>query len=442
MAAIRSRIGDIQLRLGRATEAEASYTESAKTYDTLRATRPTSIPLLLAHAKAWNRLGVAYSQHSQVWEAFRAHHEAIRLLEETQADHEALEVQLELGQSLILADTVFIRSGTSEVMSEMFRDMGNRPPPPPGSTSSDRRPSGGNRDNFDRPRRGDDRPNRERPEGERNAGARVDRGPDPGSRPERGSGSTRLRPLDDWDKGSIKAVVLLEKLWSTHPTHPQVRLLLARAYRNRYYANRRRHIETQANHDLQTAIDHLTALGDSDPNSPTYRFELADLLCLPLASSKPQAQDAETTSRLERSIVLSEKLLSESPTIPEYQALLGMALRRLASIQQTAQHLDQSEASYLRAIEIQRPLAARYPSTSVHQVALVKSLAGLADLDQAQGQIAEATAGLDRAIQVIKDYLTRNGEDRLFRSLQDQLQKRRDKLQTPPSAEIPPAPAA
>ena len=385
---------------------------------------------------------MAYSQHSQVWEAFRAHHEAIRLLEETQADHEALEVQLELGQSLILADTVFIRSGASEVMSEMFRDMGNRPPPPPGSTSSDRRPSGGNRDNFDRPRRGDDRPNRERPEGERNPGAPVDRGPDPGSRPERGSGSTRQRSVDDWDKGSIKAVALLEKLWSTHPTHPQVRLLLARAYRNRYYANRRRHIEAQANLDLQTAIDHLTALGDSDPNSPTYRFELADLLCLPLAASLPQAHDAETTIRLERSIVLSEKLLSESPTIPEYQALLGMALRRLASIQQTAQHLDQSEASYLRAIEIQRPLAARYPSTSVHQVALVKSLAGLADLDQAQGQIAEATAGLDRAIQVIKDYLTRNGDDRLFKSLQDQLQKRRDKLQTPPSAEPPPAPAA
>ena len=441
MAAIRSRIGDIQLRLGRATEAEASYTESAKTYDTLRATRPTSIPLLLAHAKTWNHLGVAYSQHSQVWEAFRAHHEAIRLLEETQADHAAFEVQLELGQSLILADTVFIRSGASEVMSEMFRDMGNRPPPPPGSTSPDRRPSEGNRDNSDRSRRADDRLNRERPEGERNAGVRVGRDPDQGSRPVRGSGPTRQRPPDDWDKGSIKAVALLENLWTTHPTHPQVRLLLARAYRNRYYANRRRHIETQANLDLQTAIDHLTALGDSDPNSPTYRFELADLLCLPLASSMPQAQDAETTSRLERSIVLSEKLLSESPTIPEYQALLGMALRRLASIQQSAHQLDQAEAGYLRAIEIQRPLAARYPSNSLHQVAYMKSLAGLADLDKEQGQIAEATAGLDRAIQVLKDFLTRNGDDRLLKSLQDQLQKRRDKLQAPPSSEPPPAPA-
>ncbi len=437
MAAIRSRIGDIQLRLGRATEAEASYTESAKTYHTLRASYPTSIPLLLAHAKAWNRLGVAYSQHGQVMEAFGSHHEACRLLEETQADREALEVQLELGQSLILADTVFIRSGASEVMSEMFRDMGNRPPPPPGGTSTDRRPPEGNRDNPDRP-------NRERPEGERPDRDRVDRGPDrgprPDRRPDRGPGPSWQRSREDWDKGSIKAVVLLEKLWSAHPEHPQVRLLLARAYRNRYYANRRRHIETQANLDLQTAIDHLTALGESDPTSPTYRFELADLLCLPLASSMPQAQDAETVSRLERSIVLSEKLLHESPTIPEYQALLGMALRRLASIRQSAHHLDQAELGYRRAIEIQRPLAARYPSTSIHQVAYVKSLAGLSDLDKERGQIAVAQEGLDQAITVLKEFLTRNGEDRLLKSLQEQLQRRRNKLQSPGSPEPQPVP--
>ncbi len=445
MAAIRSRIGDIQLRLGRATEAEASYTESAKTYDTVRASHSTSIPLLLAHAKTWNHLGVAYSQHGQVMEAFGSHHEACRLLEETQADREALEVQLELAQSLILADTVFIRSGASEVMSEMFRDMGNRPPPPPGSYGPQRRPAEGNRDNPDRSRRGDDRdrPNRERPAGDRPDRERADRGRDRGMErgTERGPGPAWQRPRDDWDKGSIKAVALLEKLWAAHPSHPQVRLLLARAYRNRYYANRRRHIETQANLDLQTAIDHLTALGDSDPTSPTYRFELADLLCLPLASSTPQAHDAETIKRLEQSIALSEKLLHDSPTIPEYQALLGMALRRLASLQQSAHQLDQAEAGYLRAIEIQRPLAARYPSTSIHQVAYVKSLAGLADLDKVQGQIAEATAGLDRAIAVLKEFLTRNGEDRLLKSLQDQLQKRRDKLQAPPSAAPQPAPA-
>ena len=432
MAAIRSRIGDIQLRLGRATEAEASYTESAKTYETLRASRPTSIPLLLAHAKAWNRLGVAYSQQGQVMVAFGSHHEACRLLEETQADRDALEVQLELGQSLILADMVFIRSVASEVMSEMFRDMGNRPPPPPGGFGGERRDPTGNRDDANRPQRGEGR-------------ERSDRGPDAGRErgpePDRGPGPTGQRPRVDWDKGSLKAVALLEKLWFAHPDQPQVRLLLARAYRNRYYANRRRHIETQANFDLQTAIDHLTALGEADPTSPTYRFELADLLCLPLASSTPQAQDAETVRRLERSIVLSETLLSESPTIPEYQALLGMALRRLASIQQSAHQLDQAESGYRRAIEIQRPLAARFPSTSIHQVAYVKSLSGLSDLDKERGQIAAAQAGLDRAIAVLKDFLTRNGDDRLLKSLQDQLQKRRDKLQGPPSAEPQPAPA-
>ena len=438
MAAIRSRIGDIQLRLGRADEAQVSYGESANTYQTLRESRPTSVPLLLSHAKAWNRMGVAYSQRGQVMEAFGSHHHARELLEQSEADHNALEVQLELGQTLILADTVFIRSGASEVMQEMFRDIGNRPPPPPNGAGSTRRPFEGNRREGDRPRReqGRERPERDRAEGDLD---RTERGP------VRGPGPVWPRPPDDWDKGSDKAVALLEKLWSAHPEHPQVRLLLARAYRNRYYANRRRRVIEQANHDLQTAIDHMTALGETDPNSPTYRFELADLLCLPLATLSPQTLNEETISRLERSIALSEKLLSESPTIPEYQALLGMALRRLASIHQLANKIDIAESEYRRAIEIQRPLAARYPSTSMHQVAYVKSLAGLADLDKGRGQIAEAKDGLDRAVAVLQDYLTHHGEDQLMKSFQEQLQKRRNKFQEQmgqPSAEPATGPAS
>ncbi len=437
MAAIRSRIGDIQLRLGRMAEAEASYAESVKTYETLRSSRPTSIPLLLAHAKAWNRLGVAFSQRGQIQDAFGSHHEACRLLEETSSDKESLEVQLELGQSLILADTVFIRSGASEVMSEMFRDMGNRPPPPPNGLGQSRRASDEDRDNTTRPRRIEER---DRPEGDRE---RSDRGRDRG--PERGPGSQRRRPPDDWDKGSDKAVALLEKLWAAHPEHSQVRLLLSRAYRNRYSANRFRGRSEQANLDLQTAIDHLTVLGEIDPQSPTYRFELADLLCIPRASATPQALDEETLSRLERSIVLCEKLLSESPSIPEYQALLGTALRRIASIQQVANRIDTAEESYRRAIAIQRPLAVRYPSTNIHQVAYVKSLAGLADLDKGRGRIPEAAEGLDRAVAVLHDFLATHGEDHLLQSLKERLQKRREQLQDDtgqPSVVSPLPPAA
>ena len=435
MADTRSRIGDIQLQLGRGTEAVASYAESAKTYLSLCEASPHSIPLLIAHAKVWNRLGVAYSQSGQMMEAIEAHHHASQLLEETSADRETREVQLEIAQSLILADTVVIRTGTSEVMSElwaeMFREQGNRPPSPQNGFGPPRRRPDGDRGANRRPRReGDDqqtgrdhRPSRE--------GEPPDRGRDRG--PPRGPGTMWSGSPGDWDKGSVKAVALLEKLWATHPTDPQVRLLLARAHRNRYYANRRRHIIEQANLDLQTAIDHLTALGEAHPESPTYRFELADLLCLPFATATPQTLSEETISRLERSIALSETLLSESPTIPEYQALLGMALRRLASIHQSANKLELAETGYLRAIEIQRPLAARYPSTSLHQVAYVKSLAGLSDLHKGRGRVAEAREGLDRAIVVLQDFLNQHGDDRLLKSFKDRLEKRREKLLEPPA---------
>lgn len=420
MADIRSRIGDIQVRLGRTAEAIESYKASAQTFLTLQESRPNSLPLLLAHAKIWNRLGVALSQEGQVIEAFESHHHACKLLEENTINKDSLEVQLEIGQSLILADTVFIRSGASEVMAEMFRDRGNRPPPPPEGVGPTRRPRENEPEPIDRPSRegGQDRPSRE-------PGERVDR-----RESDRGGRPNWRRSINDWDKGSIKAVALLEKLWSENPNHLQVRLLLARAHRNRYYANRVRHMYDQANVDLQIAIEHMTALGELDPTSPTYRFELADLLCLPIASSAPEPLDEESISRLERSITISEKLLSESPTIPEYQAILGLALRRLASIHQAANKLDQADTGYRRAIEIQRPLAVRYPSTSIYQVAYVKSLAGLADLDKLRGNYPEAKEALDRAIVVLQDFLAKHEDDRVLRlsSYKKRLQERRDKI--------------
>jgi serine/threonine protein kinase len=411
MADIRSRIGDIQVRLGRTAEAEESYKASAQTYLTLRESRPSSLPLLLAHAKIWNRLGVAYSQSGRVVEAFEAHHHACQLLEENTIDKDSLEVQLEIGQSLILADTVFIRSGASEVMAEMFRDRGNRPPPPPEGIGPLSRPRENEPGQIERPPREND-------------GRGNPRDSDRGGR------SAWRRPINDWDKGSIRAVALLEKLWAEHPDHTQIRLLLASAHRNRYYANRVRHMYDQANVDLQIAIDHMTALGELDRNSPTYRFELADLLCLPIASSSPESLNEESISRLERSIAISEKLLSETPTIPEYQAILGLALRRLASIHQSANKLELADAEYRRAIEIQRPLAVRYPSTSVYQVAYVKSLAGLADLNKLRENYPEAKEALDRAIVVLQDFLDKHEDDRVLRlsSYKKRLQERRDKI--------------
>ena len=427
MADIHSRIGDIQLRLGRTTEAEESYKASAKTYLTLRKTRPMSLPLLLAQAKIWNRLGVTYSQSGQVFEAVEAHHHACQLLEENTIDKEALEVQLEISQSLILADAVFIRSGATEVMSEIMRDRGNRPPPPPEGVAPSRRSHDREPGEVERPGRDGDR-------------GRPPRGPDD----RRGNRSAWRRPMNDWDKGSHKAVALLEKLWADHPSQSQVRLLLAQAHRNRYYVNRFRQNYDDANADLQIAIDHMTALGESDPQSPTYRFELADLLCLPLASASSESLDEESISRLEHSIALSEKLLSESPTIPEYQAILGLALRRLASIQQAANKLELADAGYRRAIEIQRPLAVRYPSTSIYQVAYVKSLDGFADLNKQRDNCPEAKDALDRAIVVLQDFLDKHEDNRPLQFYKKRLQERRDKIAeklAKPSAEpmaVPP----
>lgn len=441
MASIQSRIGDTLLRLGRTTEAEQSYTASIKAYEQLRETHQGSVPLQLAQAKVWNRLGVALSQRGQIWQAIGAHQQAVRLLDEPDEQRETFDVQLEIAQSLILSDTVFMRSGMAEVASEVFRDRGNRPPPPP-PPEFPRQTERQALPRFPGPPALDVAPRQTLPGQPGRDGQQVAKNSQTGrSAPgfPRGSAPGRRPSPDDLEKGSLRAVQLLQKLRTDHPDHLQVRLLLARAYRNRYYACRFRQRHDEADEDLQTAIDHMTALGEHDPQSPTYRFELADLLCIPPAAAHPTGLDEESISRLERAIGLVEHLLSESPTIPEYQALLGLALRRLATIHSTAGKLDLAEREYRRAVDLQRPLSLRYPSTNFHQVAYVKSLAGLSDLYRQQDRLPESKDCLDRAIGVLQDFLDKRKQDRWMQSFQDELRKRRDNVleqQQHPSSQI------
>lgn len=441
MAAIRSRIGDIQLRLGRSEEARSSYLASAETYASLRSSRSETVALLLAHAKAYNRLGVAYSVEGKIGEAMESHQKAKELLESSQSSHDQFEVQLELAQTMILTDTVFVRSGAGESFVDMFR-AGERPPPPPNSN--------GNSGTNWRP---DGRPRGDRPSDRNAPGSSGDRGGQ-GERREFGGrgGSSRRRPPESWNRNLEQVVDYLEKLRSSHPSDTQVQLLLVRAYRNRHYALRMRFDFTRANSDLQTAIDLMTQLEGQDPHSPTYRFELADLLCIPPITKWSDTPDEETVHRLERAIQISEQLLSEAPSVPEYQTLLGSALRKLASVHFAAHMYDDARRGYRRAIELQKSLVMRYPTTRLHYVSYVNSLAGLADVDKEQGRLGEALNGLETAIAVMKDYSSAHEDDRWFMFHRERLERRLAQWvsppvspqepsgTTPPTIRIPPPP--
>lgn len=413
-ARIHRRIGDIHLQLGRADAAEAAYRQSESMYAKLRQFQPASIPLRIAHAECWNRLGVAMTQRGAGRTAFESHAQARAILSEPGYSN-VFEVQLELAETLLLIDTVFIRSGSYELVSAMFLE-GRRPPPPPNSSSTDSpatdgpRPNTGDRDR----RRGPDR---------------IDR--DPGR-------ELRPRGPDIWSRLSFEAVEILERLSQSQPINTQVKLLLSRAYRNRHYLHRRERQSDKARQDLQTAIDHMTSLGDASPESPTFRFELADLLCVPVPTDRPAEPDEESISRLERAITLLENLLNESPTIPEYQSLMGSALRRLAMIQLATNKQAQAESGYRRAIEIQGSLARRYPTTSLYQITYVKSLSGLADLLARTERSAESVVLLDRAVAVMDDFLVNHPEEFLVRPFKDRLTRRRDQIrsemgQSPPA---------
>ncbi len=400
-ASIHSRIGDIHFQLGRATEAEVAYRTSEATYSKLRMAQVNSIPLRVAHAECWNRLGVALAQRGDHGAAFEAHDEARKLLSDESLSNE-FDVQLGLANTLLLIDTVLVRSGGFELFMALYFEGGRRPPPPANSMTNRRPPE-------EEPRS----PASERSDRER----RRDRpGPRPSNWPE------------DLNRISNEAVTLLERLTQTHPDNNQVKLLLARAYRNRHFLHRRERNSDLARQDLQTAIDHLTALGEAAPESPTYRFELADMLCIPMLTFRPGQPDEETDSRLERAIAILEQLLSESPTIPEYQSLLGSAYRRLAVNHLAASKESQAETGFRRAIDIQGSLARRYPTTSLYQITYVRSLSGLADHLARSGQAAEAVALLDQAVVVLGDFLVRQPGEVLIRPFQERLTRRRDQI--------------
>ncbi len=311
------------------------------------------MPLLLEHAKAFNRLGVAYSVEGRIMEAFDAHHKARQLLEQSASNRDAFDVQLDLAETMILADTVFIRSGAVESFSALNRSSDR---PPPGANTSEgppRRPPPPD-GRFDgpwtwrsRPRTGTRRLRRKG----WNPTRRVEPRARHGGRP---AGETaRLSPQRFAGSPAVGAGLSQSPLRTADADGLK-----------------------RANSDLQTAVDLMTHLEEQDPKSPTYRFELADLLCIPPATSFSQTPDEETIHRLERAIQISEQLLSESPTVPEYQALLGSALKKLAAIEYLAQKYDPARVHYRRAIELQKSLVMRYPSTRLHHVAYVKLAGG------------------------------------------------------------------
>jgi tetratricopeptide (TPR) repeat protein len=386
-ASARRRVGDIQQRLGRFVEAEATYRDALQVYTALSVEEPDAVEWIVARGTILNEIGETASRRGAFMLAMEQHVEARRLLESSRAALASKTGRFELARTLMLLCSIASRNGVDSLDESLQPGPppGWRPPPEPGAPGAGR---------FAGPR---------------------------GRMPRSGSSFPGDR-REEWKDAIGSAIVLLQGLLAAEPGSPEYRLLLARSYREQARIARLGRDRALAEESLSTAIDHLDRLVTGFPTHPVYQAGLAEMLCTRLSFPGEPESDLAAVQRVERAVALSEELRAGYPHIPEYRFLSASALHRLASLAQDSGHPEQARDRYLLAIGFQEALTRQFPSVLQNSVALAESLQKLAEVERVLGHSALALSHLDAAITQLQRFPKGNAArflPFLIRRLQD-----------------------
>lgn len=409
-AIARKRVGDIQRRLGRFKEAEDTYRLALSAFETLSEQQTGNILFLIERARIRNEIGVSASQRGSMRGAFDQHFRAKRILEESEQVLESRDGRFELARTVGLVATIGDRSGVNTLMN-LMRNAGQPPgggaPARPSSRDSERRP------------------------GPPSGSGRGDRRPGEGHRR-----PSQRGPFRSWSEAVVGAsdqsLELLNGLLEDEPSNVEYRLALARAWRSRVNVGRATRDAELARQALGTAIQHFDELARDFPEQPLYRFELADTLCLrtprPPEGATPETiqpeNDAEARAR--RAVNLCEDLIETYANVAEYQALMGSALNRLATILRSQDRNEEAMDCFENSIVWQLPLADRYPTASLYQIAYLQSLKGLSEIHIDAGDDVQGMEYLDQAIGRLEQLTEEESGSRFLDRYLSQLKRLRE----------------
>lgn len=435
-ASARKRVGDIQQRLGRFEEAEATYRQSLVAFETLAEQTPNDPQLVIAQARILNEIGIAASRRGAMWGAVNEHNRAKQLLQESAGVMQTSSGKLELARTLGLLTTIGSRTGMSALMSLARNDSSEARSRHDDRSRSGQRPrNDGHGEKKSDSRSHDDKSNDSKSRGDRSRDDRSDRN----SR--RGSGGTSRGGYRSWSEmflnTSNQSLALLNELLEEEPSRPDYRLELAIAWRNRVTVARIVNDPVMGEESIATAIEHLEELARDFPDEPVYRFELADTLCMRTSRNKEKQPTPESLERIRRAVVLCEDLTSSYPNVTEYKALLGTSLSRLGILLQARKDFEAAADAFLQAIQLQQPLAERFASMSLYQVAYLQSLWGLSEVRLIQQNPDAAAEQLDTAIRRLQVLTSNSPENRMLGRYLDTLRRRRREIEEPPAAEAP-----
>ena len=359
-AGARRRVGDILKQLGRFDEAKESYDKALAGYEALAASGASGETFVVERARIHNEIADAHSRRGQVRQAVQAHLRARALLERSGPDPSS-QVRFELARTLVLKVSASVRGGI----------RASEP------TTRPSRPALAGRGPASR-RRGRGPGGIDRWLGLRGPGGR---------RLQRGDLKSLLKSRD-----CTRALELLDELVDEDPNNPQYALMRARARRAKAYTLLGQGQPDDARTSLQVAIQQLQRLCEQFPDAAVFQYELADTLRVRLT------EDEDLGGQIPRAVAISTRLLAQHADIPEYQALAGDCLSRLAATELDAGDLEAADKHYRQAIAYQKAIADRFAAVVLAQWSYAESLSGLADVHARRGQRDEAEPLLDEAI--------------------------------------------
>jgi serine/threonine protein kinase len=370
-ASARRRAGDIQQRLGRFVEAEATYQEAFEAYTALSAADPHAAAGVVARASILNEMGVTASRRGGFMAA-RDHHVAARtLLEGVPSALASKPGRFELARTLMLLCSIAARNGVESLFESLGPGYPGRSGPPPTAAPGD---------------------------SSRGPAAGPNPGTSPGRRRSRGGWVFPGEGRGEWQEAIQRSIDLVAALSGDEPADPEYRLFLARAYREQVRIARLDGDRALAERSLRTAIAFLDQLVSDFPTHPGYQSALAEMLCTPIELPGDPRPDPETFSRTERARELAEGLLAAYPQVPEHRLLKAIVLSRLAWLQHASARSRQARETYGQAVALEESLSREFPSVLHHAIALADSLQRLADVEAGLGRAQDAADHLESAI--------------------------------------------
>ena len=388
------RAGAILLRLGRLTEAEGDFRSAIDLLTRIPASDPHHAEIVVNTASLYNDLGELLLRRGEFHPTFKAHLEAIALLQEQPDSVKSLPaVRFELARATDLFASIDIRSGTDSGprLPPSNRPNGPRPPFDRGHPPSAHGP------NSDQGRPGPD-------------------GEPPDYLDQRLKNARPTALFSGGPSADGLAQILLDAsnqfraLTREFPNNTEYQFRLAQCLRHRLVHAASNGKSNIAQETFLEATQILGGLQANFSDDPQYQFELADTLT---QASRAQS-DLDAEQSLYRSVSLARQLTKRFPRSTEYQLLLGTALARRAANQAAVGVPADAEESLQESMSTLEPLADRFPDQGTIQIPLAKTCQQLGDLlrmtagngDLAETKMERSRNVLQSAIERFEGYLS------------------------------------